>query len=235
MDMWSPLLLEQLTSSNYSVTIFDNRGAGESTAGTKEFSISQLANDTAGLLDALNITKADILGWSMGSFIAQELTLANPEIVDKLILYASLCGGNESKPASPEVDQAFSDPSVSPQEQMRKTIPLLFPTSWFKANPNYTNYLPIPKELVSLDIMGKQANAAVNWLQTGSRNTISNITKPTLVIVGSDDLFTQASNSLILAQRISGSWLVQIGNAGHGLMYQYPDAFNRLILTFLKN
>lgn len=208
MDMWNPLLLEQLTSSNYSVTIFDNRGVGESTAGTKEFSISQFANDTAGLLDALNITKADILGFSMGSFIAQELTLANPEIVDKLILYASLCGGNESKPASPEVDQAFSKPSVSPQEQMQKTIPLLFPTGWFKANPNYTNYMPIPKELVSLDIMGKQGNAAVNWAQTGNCNAISNITQPTLIIVGSDDLFTQASNSLILAERISGSWLV---------------------------
>ena len=204
MDMWNPLLLEQLSSSNYSVTIFDNRGAGESTAGTKEFSISQFANDTAGLLDALNITKADILGFSMGSFIAQELTLADPEIVDKLILYASLCGGNESKPASPEVDQAFSKPSVSPQEQMQKTIPLLFPTGWFKANPNYTNYMPIPKELVSLDIMGKQGNAAVNWLQTGSCNSISNISKPTLIIVGSDDLFTQASNSLILAERILG-------------------------------
>ena len=234
MDMWSPLLLEQLSSSNYSVTIFDNRGAGESTAGTKEFSINQFANDTAGLLDALNITKADILGFSMGSFIAQELTLANPEKVDKLILYASLCGGNESKPASPEVDQAFSNPSISPQEQMEKTIPLLFPASWFKANPDYTNYMPIPKELVSLDIMGKQGNAAVNWAQTGNCNTISNITQPTLIIVGSDDLFTQASNSLILAERISGSWLVQVGNSGHGLMYQYPDAFNRLILTFLE-
>jgi pimeloyl-ACP methyl ester carboxylesterase len=234
MDMWSPLLLEQLTSSNYSVTIFDNRGAGESSAGTKEFSISQFANDTAGLLDALNITTADVLGFSMGSFIAQELTLANPEKVNKLILYASLCGSNESKPASPEVDQVFSDPSVSPEEQRRKTIPLLFPPEWFKANPNYTNYLPIPKELVSLGIMGKQASAAVNWLQTGSCNTISNIAKPTLIIVGSDDLFTQASNSLILAQRISESWLVQVGNAGHGLMFQYPDVFNRLVLTFLE-
>jgi pimeloyl-ACP methyl ester carboxylesterase len=117
---------------------------------------------------------------------------------------------------------------------MQKTIPLLFPTSWFKANPNYTNYLPIPKELVSLDVMGRQGNAAVSWLQTGSCNNISNISKPTLIIVGSDDLFTQASNSLILAERISGSWLVQVGNSGHGLMYQYPDAFNRLILTFLE-
>jgi pimeloyl-ACP methyl ester carboxylesterase len=75
MDMWSPLLLEQLALSNYSVTIFDNRGAGESTAGTKKFSISRFANDTAGLLDFLNIAKADVLGFSMGSFIAQELTL----------------------------------------------------------------------------------------------------------------------------------------------------------------
>jgi pimeloyl-ACP methyl ester carboxylesterase len=94
MDMWSPVLLGQLTLSNYFVTIFHNRGAGESIAGTKELSISRFANNTAGLFDSLNITKADVLGFSMGSFIAQESTLSNPEKVDKLILYASLCGGN---------------------------------------------------------------------------------------------------------------------------------------------
>ena len=116
---------------------------------------------------------------------------------------------------------------------MQRIIPLLFPTNWLKANPDYTDYLPIPIELVSLDV-GKQANASVEWAQSGNCNTISNITQPTLIIVGSDDLFTQAVNSLILAQRISGSGFVQIGNAGHGLMYQYPDAFNRLILTFLE-
>jgi pimeloyl-ACP methyl ester carboxylesterase len=63
MDMWSPTLLNQL-STNRSVVIFDNRGAGESTAGTEEFSINQFANDTIGLLDALKIKKADILGSS---------------------------------------------------------------------------------------------------------------------------------------------------------------------------
>ena len=64
MDTWSPLLLEQLISSNYYVTIFDNRGTGNTTVGTKQFSISQFAKDTAGLLDALKIQKADVLGWS---------------------------------------------------------------------------------------------------------------------------------------------------------------------------
>ena len=53
MDMWNPLLLEKLASANYKVIIFENRGVGESTAGKKEFSISQFANDTSGLLDAL--------------------------------------------------------------------------------------------------------------------------------------------------------------------------------------
>ena len=133
----------------------------------------------------------------MGSFIAQELTLSNPEKVDKLILSASLCSGNESKPASPKVDQAFSNPLVSPQEQMQRIIPLLFPTNWLKAYPDYTDYLPIPKELVSLDVMGKQANASVDWAQRDNCNTISNITQPTQIIVGSDDLFTQAANTTI--------------------------------------
>jgi pimeloyl-ACP methyl ester carboxylesterase len=93
MEIRSPLLLEQLTSSNYSVTIFDNRGMGNTTAGTKQFSISQFAKDTAGLLDALKIAKADVLGWSLGSYIAQELTLTYPDKVSSLILYASGCGG----------------------------------------------------------------------------------------------------------------------------------------------
>ena len=98
--MESPLI-RAVTSSNYSVTIFDNRGAGETTAGTKEFSVNQFANDTAGLLEALKIGKADILGFSMGSFIAQELTLTNPEKVDNFILYASGCDDREAEPPSP--------------------------------------------------------------------------------------------------------------------------------------
>jgi alpha-beta hydrolase superfamily lysophospholipase len=72
MDMWSPTLLKEL-SLNHKVIIFDDRGVGKSTVGTKEFSINQFANDTIGLLDALKIEHADILGFSMGSFIAQEI------------------------------------------------------------------------------------------------------------------------------------------------------------------
>ena len=103
MDMWNPLLLEKLTSANYKVIIFENRGVGESTVGTKEFSINQFANDTSDLLDALRISKADVLGWSMGGFIAQQLALTYPDKVDNLILYATSCGGPDDKPTPTEI------------------------------------------------------------------------------------------------------------------------------------
>src|SRR5919198_559731 len=232
MDTWSPLLLEQLASSNYYVTIFDNRGTGNTTAGTKQFSISQFAKDTSGLLDALKISKADVLGWSLGSYIAQELILTNPDKVSNLILYASGCGGQSAIPTSPKIIQIVTNASMSYQQRAEKQIPFLFPTKWFRANPDYLNYLPFPpKGSVSAQAIQQQLKAVANW--TGTCNAISNITQPTLVIVGTDDAPLQ--DSLMLARRIPGSWVVQIRDAGHGLMYQYPSEFNRALITFLED
>jgi pimeloyl-ACP methyl ester carboxylesterase len=238
MDMWSPTLLKEL-SLNRSVIIFDNRGAGESTTGTKEFSINQFANDTIGLLDALNIEKADILGSSMGSFIAQELALKYPNRVNNLILSASSCGGNEAVPPGPQVLQALdmmTSNILSPptQEDIDKITSTLFPPEWFSANPNYQNYIPLPQESVSSEIIQRQNEAIVSWITIGTCNALSNITQPTLVIVGTDDIWTPAANSLMIAERIPGAWLVQIKDAGHGLMYQYPDKFSNVISTFLQ-
>ena len=144
MDMWNPLLLEQLASANYRVIIFENRGVGESTVGTKEFSISQFANDTLGLLDALGISKADILGWSMGGMIAQQLAVTNPDRVDNLILYTTSCGGPNDRPTPSEVIQIGTNASMSQEERIQKLAPLFFaPASWFKAHPDYLNYFPI--------------------------------------------------------------------------------------------
>jgi pimeloyl-ACP methyl ester carboxylesterase len=94
MDNWDPTLLERL-ASNHTVIIFDNRGIGNTTSGEKRFSIVQFANDTASLLDVLEIKQIDVLGYSMGGIIAQELALNHPDRVGKLIIYASTCGGGK--------------------------------------------------------------------------------------------------------------------------------------------
>lgn len=234
MDMWSPTLLKEL-SSNQTVIIFDNRGAGESTEGKKKFSIRQFANDTIGLLDALKIEKANILGHSMGSFIAQELALMTPDRIDKLVLSASSCGGNEAIPPRPEVLQTFassSSNSSSPIQDEEKIVPLLFPSDWLKANPDYRNYMPIPEESVSPQVLQAQFEAIEKW--DGTCDDLSKIIQPTLIIVGTEDIFTPAGNSLMIVDKIPSAWLIQIRDAGHGLMNQYPDQFNRIISTFLE-
>ncbi len=72
----------------------------------------------------------------------------------------------------------------------------------------------------------------MNW--NGSCNTINNIRIPTLIIVGTDDAVTPPANSVKLAQKIPGAWLIQIKDASHGLMYQYPLKFSEIIQLFLN-
>jgi pimeloyl-ACP methyl ester carboxylesterase len=235
--MWSPTLLKEL-SAYRTVIIFDNRGVGESTVGTKEFSISQLANDTIGLLDVLNITDADIFGFSMGSFIAQELALKNPNRVNSLILYASSCGGLEAVPPSPQALQAvdtLTNSSTPTQEGIDKITSTMFPAEWFKANPDYQNYIPLSKESVPPEIVQGQENAIISWFTKGTCEDLSNVTQPTLVIVGTNDIWTPAANSLMIAEKVPAAWLVQIRDSGHGLMYQFPDKFTKVVLTFLES
>ena len=88
---WDPTFLKGL-STNHTVIIFDNRGVSNSTLGTKDYTINQLTEDIVGLLNVLNINKVDILGYSMGGMIAQQLTLDHEDKVDDLIIYASYCG-----------------------------------------------------------------------------------------------------------------------------------------------
>ena len=231
MDKWSPDLLNKLAQNN-TVIIFDNRGAGESTIGSKKFSITQFVNDTVGLLDALNIKKADVLGWSMGAFISQELASTHPDKVNDLILYASSCAGSDSVLPSSEVILTLENKFLTLQQLGVKMVTMLFPDHWFRVNPDSKNYFPITKDFVSREVIDKQAQAVIE--SNINCQSLRNIASPTMVIVGTEDIFTPAKNSLNIVKEIPGSWLVLIKNAGHGLMYQYPEVFDKVVENFLN-
>lgn len=230
LDFWDPILLANL-ASNHTVIVFDNRGIGNTTSGIKKFSISQFANDTVGLLDALNVSKADVVGWSMGGMIAQKLTLLHPEKVDKLIIHASSCGGKQSVLPSEEVLMAAVTISNNPVDRIQKILPLLFPEMWRMQNPNYLEKLPKTAEVIPSETLDLQTEAILNW--EGVCDKLNIITQPTLVVVGTDDVFTPPSNSLLIAEKINGSRLVQIPGGGHGVMFQYPETLSRILQTFL--
>ena len=237
MDVWDPVLLREL-ASNHTVIIFDNRGVGNTTSGSKLFSIKQFANDTSGLLNALNIKKpVNVLGWSMGAFIAQELAILHPDKVNKLILYGSSCSGKQSVPPGPKVTTFFTKNvtriTSNGNARFEASASLLFPRTWIKENPNYLQYLPKSKESASIQTILGQIRAMSTW--TDSCNQLSRITKPTLVIDGASDIITPSANSLLIAEKIPGAWLIQINGAGHGLMYQYPQRFSNIVKTFLED
>jgi pimeloyl-ACP methyl ester carboxylesterase len=195
----------------------------------------QFANDTAGLLDALKIQKADVLGFSRGSFIAQEPALLHPEKVNRLILVAASCGGEENIPQSPDVVQIYSDFAYGRSQDIAKLLSITFPQSWIQSHPNNLA-LPPSTEIVPLNTSIQQFEIVENWFATnwtGVCNQLSEVTTPTLVVTGTEDVSVPPANDLIIAQKIPGAWLIQIREAGHGLMYQYPEKISTVLQTFL--
>jgi pimeloyl-ACP methyl ester carboxylesterase len=228
MDLWDPRFVEDL-ASRYQVILFDNRGMGDTTTGTAEFTIERFSEDTAGLMYALDIERAHILAWSMGTNIAQELAVRYPEKVNKLVLYAADCGGEEAVEPDPEVMQELTDTSGTAQERGERLFKLLFPDEWLQQHPDFYQQFPKPSEKTSPENIERQAQAMEIW--QGIYDLLPDIQASTLVATGTEDVLTPPQNSLVIVNRIPAAWLVQIEGAGHGLMYQFPDRFaihNRL-------
>jgi len=211
LDFWDPLLISKL-ASNHTVITFDNRGIGNTSLGNKQFSIPQFARDTTGLMEALEINRADK--------------------VNKLIIYASICGGNESVPPKNEVINEFSNQTENTTQRLEKFLPLLFPEQWRIDNPNLIQELPRSTEISPIKTLDLQMKAITIW--EGTCNRLKSITNPTMVLVGTDDVITVPENSMLMASKITGSWLIQMEGGGHAVMMQYPEKFSSVIDVFLS-
>ncbi len=241
MNFWDPVVLGEL-ASHYEVIIFDNRGMGSTGSSDKEFTIEQFADDTTGLMEALKIKKAHVLGWSMGTNIAIEFALRYPDKVNKLILYAGDCGGKEAILPSPDVIDTMrqlTDTTSNPRETAERLVKMLFPEKWLRENPDLKKYYSaaassaIPTETSRKQNIDRQSKAMETW--QGAYTRLPQLTCRTLLITGTDDVSTPTQNSQILASRIPGARLLLIKGGGHGLMYQYPKRFSRAVLTFLED
>ena len=248
MDAWDPSFLTGI-SSNHTVIVFDQRGIANSTVGSKPYTYPQLANDTAGLLDALKIPKADVMGYSLGGHIAQAFTISHPEKVNRLILVATSCGGKDGIPKPPEFLKLQADivnkslHNIPATQELKALNVASLGSGWIKLHPESA---VIPANTTSLqqlkpglppEIENKQNNLGswekTNW--SGACDAEAKLAKPTLVITGTDDNnYMPHGNALILASKIPGAWLVQIKNAGHAVMNQYPAEIGKIVNTFLS-
>lgn len=231
MDLWDPTVLDTL-STRFKVIIFDNRGMGGTTAGEKGFSIEQFSDDTAAFMDALKISHAFILAWSMGTEVALELALRYPRKVDKLVLCAADCS-MKAFPPSPDVLEKLYDTSGTPEEQGRRMISLMFPYDWVKTNGEYLEKVfSRPMKSSSPENIKRQADAMDNW--KGCCDRLHQIQVETLLITGTQDVLTPPQNSYWMADGLPKASLVRFENGGHGIMYQFPKRFTETVIGFLE-
>jgi pimeloyl-ACP methyl ester carboxylesterase len=248
MDAWDPSFLTGL-SSNHTVIVFDQRGIGNSTVGSNPYTYQQLADDTAGLLDALKIPKADVMGYSLGGHIAQAFTISHPEKVNSLTLVASTCSGKDGMPKPAEFKKLQADivnkslQNIPITEELKALNVASLGSGWVKLHPESvdipanTTSLQQLKPGLSPEIADKQNSLGIwentNW--SGACDAEAKLAKPTLVIAGTDDNdYMPHGNALVLASKIPGAWLVQIKDAGHAVMNQYPAEIGKILITFLS-
>jgi 3-oxoadipate enol-lactonase len=232
-DWWSEEILQPL-AERYQVITFDNRGTGRSGKPEGPYPIPLMASDTLGLMDHLGLESAHILGISMGGMIAQELTCTNPDRVRRLVLIATNCGGKEQVLATREVYVALNMPrkGVSEKDLIRASLFLLFPKEYIEKNPERvektvetTLIAPTAPECFMAQLAGIS-----NW---SIYNRLSEINKPTLIIVGGQDVLIPPENARVLAGAISNNRLVEIPEAGHAITAMFPEEVAQEVLDFL--
>jgi pimeloyl-ACP methyl ester carboxylesterase len=113
----------------------------------------------------------------------------------------------------------------------------LMGSGWMKSHPNafqsvperanFSEFSPIP-----LNTLKQQIGVQPAWWGSGVCDKLTNVSSPTLIITGTDDINVPTANSLIIAAKIPDAWLVHIKNAGHAIMDQYPDKFNKVLQAF---
>lgn len=221
-------------SRHFRVVVFDNRGVGESDTPDVPYTIRMMAEDLAGLMARLGISKAHILGASMGGFIAQELALAYPEKVDRLVLLCTSPGGPRAIPMPTETVKALTsvaglDPAAMLRQMMAPALSADFArghsdeldkiVSWRLAKPQ-------PR------YAWQRQYDAVNGFSADGR--LDGIKAPTLIMTGMDDRVLPAGNSRLIAEQIQQAKLVMMPGAGHLFFIERADEVNREIVPFLR-
>ena len=234
-DMW----LQSLPHfSSFRVIYFDNRGTGQSEAPPGPYTVQQMAEDAAAVLEACGIERAHVYGVSMGGMIAQELALRHPSRVAKLVLGCTTPGGPEGRMASPEIIEqlmlAVQLQASDPERSVELSLPLLFPRSFIDAQPMLKPLMVAAMKMVKPTPPETATSAMAGIAAWSSYDRLPEIKAPTLVIHGSDDVLIPASNADILAAKIPDVHKVILPGEGHGFGARDPVGVHRKIVEFLN-
>ncbi|MBW4539698.1 MAG: alpha/beta hydrolase [Myxacorys chilensis ATA2-1-KO14] len=221
-------------SQKYQVIVFDNRGVGQTDAPHETYSTEMMANDVAALLKFLNVDNAHILGFSMGGMIAQTLTLKYPELVKSLLLTATAAQFPARAKHLVQIWLRMLNENVSLETSVRDSFLWVYTNEFFEHDETVTASVNLalnhPHPLSPQGFAGQVAAL----MQHDTRSGINQISVPTLVLIGRDEIFIPLEFSEELAAKIPKAELVILERGGHNCWMEFPEQFNQAVMQFLE-
>jgi len=236
MDDWDPAVIKGLAQYSQ-VVVFDNKGVGSS-AGKTPNTIAEMANDAVSFIQTLGSSKVNLLGFSMGGFIAQEIVETQPQWVNRLILVGTGPQGSEGLSEVGAKIQSIA--KLDPQEQFLQSLFAQTATSRQLGKASFAR-ITAKKESrdlpLSQDAFVGELTAVLGWAKPDSVAfaRAAKVPTPVLIVGGKNDLLVPIVNPFRLYQAIPNSRLLLLPDAGHGVMFQYPDLFVKAAETFLNS
>ena len=225
---WGEPFLERLRR-DFEVIVYDHHGVGASARLERPISILEMAEDAVGLLAALGIDSAHVIGVSMGGMIAQELALAHPERVRTLVLGCTYCGGEDSSLTSPEVAMTLAAARRSKDRELasRAMWEANVSGAFAKDPVAHAEFMAIGRRrAVALPVIVAQLQA-ISAHDTSAR--LQELTTPTLVIHGTEDQIIPVENGRLVTSYIPGSRLEIFEGVGHLFFLERPDRTAELV------
>lgn len=232
MDLWFAQIQE--LSKDFRVIALDNRGIGRSDKPDEEYSIALMASDAAGLLKALGIEKTNVAGLSMGGFIAQEMALSYPDMVDRLILVGTGMGGSRSaKLSKPFWEKVAAEiAGKTPEQAYRIDMTLMTAPGFVEKHPDILDQ--------SVCIRMKNPQPLYAFLRQFAAASVfdinhlaQKISRPVLIILADQDPIFPIPLAEDYKKALPRAKMIIYENCGHAIPLEKPDRLSRDIREFL--
>ena len=240
LDNWDPAVTDPLGDGR-EVILFDSAGVGRST-GKVPTTIGGMAAHALDFLDGLCVTSCDVLGFSLGGMVAQQMALDRPSSIKRMILVGTAPRGGEDimRLENPGLARHLGDPTLKGYAVLQKIF--FAPTASSQdAGGAFIERLARRTEDLDPasgpDVIAAQMAAFREWEQsTETRfHDLEGIHQPTLVVNGIHDQMIPVSNSYRLAENLPNAVLLVYPDSGHGSLFQYHDSFTRHTAAFLAS
>jgi len=233
LDNWDPQVIEGLARNRQVITI-DNSGIGSSEGETPD-NVQDMAQTVVSIITALGINKCDLLGFSLGGFIAQTVAITNPQLFRKIILVGTAPQGTLALHSFPQlVGRAFAMP---PAEGYLFLFATLSEKSREKISSTLARLMARKNDRdkeISMPAIQAQIKALTRWGTDEVTLDLSSIPHPVLIIQGSNDEMMNSASSLELFRQIPNAILFFYPDSSHGSFFQYPEIFVDQANSFLE-